>query len=91
MPSSPLTKFYVAIAAVLLVGFAIIFAWQLSGRDWVAYLIFGWVFVGTWILGQVKCPQCEAPVAYGGNFGRLHILTALGRRKCNECGRDLTR
>jgi hypothetical protein len=79
-------KFRATLAVVMLVGFAIIALWAATNRNWVAYLVFVWVFAGTWVIAQVKCPRCGAPVAYNVRVGKIRILSAFSRRQCGECG-----
>jgi hypothetical protein len=88
---SPKGKFIIALLALTFVGFAIVGAWAITGKDWIAYSVFGWVFVASWLLGRVTCPVCGTPVAYSAKAGRVQVLTALPRSTCEECGHDLTK
>jgi len=91
MHLSPRLTFFAALVAILVVGFAIIGSWLVSGHDWVAYLVFVWAFAGTWILSQVRCPRCHSPVAYEAQIGKVNVITAFARKTCGECGYDFTR
>jgi hypothetical protein len=57
---SPKSKFLWSLLVSVAVGFGIIDAWSISGRDWVGYLIFGWLLIATWIMYHITCPRCGA-------------------------------
>ena len=84
------SKFLLTLILALLGGLVVIATWLVTGHDWVAYLLFVWLLVGTWMLYRVACPQCGTPVAYSAKFGKLRILSAIPRRTCEQCGYDLT-
>lgn len=88
---SPKSKFLLLLLLVVMVGFAVIAAWAMTELNWVAYLIFPWLFVATWILQRVACPRCGAPVTYSARVGKTRIMSAIPRRECGQCGLDLTK
>jgi len=88
---APKSKFLLTLLCAIAIGFGIIIAWMFTGRDWVGYMIFVWVLIATWVMYQIKCPNCGAPVAYSARLGKVQILSAIPRRTCEECGYDLTR
>lgn len=88
---SPKSRFFLTLLITLIGGFGVIGAWLVSGRDWVAYLLFVWILIGTWMLYRVACPKCGAPVAYCARIGGVRILSAIPRRVCEQCGHDLSK
>lgn len=87
---SPKSRFLFTLLVAVIGGLGIIVAWAITGRDWVVYLVFPWLLVGTRMLYQIVCPKCGTPVAYSARVGKVRILSAIPRQTCEQCGCDLT-
>jgi len=51
----------------------------------------GWLIVWTFLLFQVKCPNCQKSVAYQGTVGRVSVFAGFTNASCKNCGYDLTK
>ena len=86
---SPKKKFYRTLISVMLFGWSLIGLWAATDHPiFVAFLLV-WVFLGSWIICSVKCPNCGVSLSYQGSIGFLKIYGAMARSKCQNCGHNL--
>jgi hypothetical protein len=52
---------------------------------------FAGVFIASYLLRRIKCPSCEMPVIYQGKILGISVYGGICRRKCANCGHDLTK
>ena len=50
-----------------------------------------WLLIWTFIMFQVKCPNCGKSVVYKGEFGGISIYAGFSNKSCQNCGYDLTK
>jgi hypothetical protein len=91
MGLSPRKKFYWMLFILLMVGCFFIVLWALTNKLIFLVLLMVWVFVGSWLVKSVKCPNCGVSVSYQGKIGAFPINAALARGTCRNCGYDLTK
>ena len=53
-------------------------------------IFFSGVFIASYFLRRIKCPSCDMPVIYQGKVLGISIYGGICRRKCANCGHDLT-
>lgn len=93
MKISPRAKFVYGMLIYVLVGLAIlVVAGRTNARVWdrIFIMFFTWGIVGSLVLLKIRCPNCSTSVAYQGKLRGLSIYSGFVRRKCQNCGHDLT-
>lgn len=88
---SPISRFYSIIIFVVAIGFAFGLLMVHKNSSIFALLLVAWIFIGHWLLLQIKCPNCGEPLAFRGKVEGVSFYAAIARRKCRECGCALNR
>jgi hypothetical protein len=82
------TKFWLVTAFVSAVGFAIgVSMVEFQSQELMPVFI-AWIFVATFLMFRVKCPNCGTSVVYQGKFLGLPIFAGFVNQKCKVCGYD---
>ena len=90
MSLSPRQKFAWVLIVFVVVGIAIgVFEAETDIYE-LKWVFFAWIGIGSVCLMQIRCPNCATPVVYQGKLGRISIYAGFVRRKCQNCGYDLT-
>jgi hypothetical protein len=50
-----------------------------------------WVFVAAHLLSRVKCPRCNVPLTYDGQFLGITLHSGFHKTRCKACGHDLNK
>jgi hypothetical protein len=83
-------KFWFTTVFVVVVGLAIgTILGELRSR-WLELGVFGWLFIGTYLMARVKCSNCGTPVVYQGKIGSIPLVAGFVRKRCQKCDFDLT-
>jgi ribosomal protein S27AE len=93
MKISPRAKFIYGAIIFIVIGLAIgVMAAVTHARvmSSIFIMFFAWIFIGSWVLSQIRCPNCGTSVAYQGKLGGLSIYAGFVRSECQNCGHDLT-
>ena len=93
MNISPKSKFRCGALIFVSVGLAIgVIAAQTNAQVMspIFILFFVWIVIGSWLLLRISCPNCGTSVLYQGRLGGLSMYAGFVRRKCQNCGHDLT-
>lgn len=90
MKLSTREKFIFAATAFILIGIAIVIVLFDTQSKLLAVGFFAWIGIGSFLLTQIRCPNCGAPVVYQGEVGRVAIYAGFVRHNCQKCGIDLT-
>ena len=85
------TQFRLVVFAVMLVGFGIgVLAVQLQSLA-LSLVFLGWVPIASFLIYQVKCPNCGTSATYMGKFLGMRMWGAIvAQTKCSACGYDFT-
>ena len=90
MKISPREKFssimLMVLAVALMLGVSAINT-QNSIYEWFFY---GWLFIGTFLMLSVKCPNCGTSVAYKGRIFGFPLFASFASKRCKSCDYDLT-
>jgi len=87
---TPYRRFVRIWAYVIVAGLALILLF-LYVSGWFVVPFFGLIFLIPYFLRNLACPHCGTPLTYQGTWAGTRITGGLPRRKCQECGWDLTR
>ena len=90
MSLSPQKKIAWGMVVFVVVGIGIAIVEGETHIDALKWVFFAWGGIGSICLMQIRCPNCETPVVYQGKLGGLSIYAGFVRRKCQNCGHDLT-
>lgn len=50
----------------------------------------GWLLIWTFLLFQIRCPNCGKPVVYQGTLSKISVFAGFSNHSCKSCGYDLT-
>lgn len=89
MKISTQSKFILIVIFCTIVGL-IIGAWLMASQlSYLVFAFFGWVFIMSFLMYSVKCPNCEMPVVNQGKVMGISFYAGLCKRKCANCDYDL--
>jgi hypothetical protein len=91
MKSPPQSRFIVIFAMFMVIESLIGIVLIETQYKPLLVIFFGGVFVASYFLRRIKCPSCEMPVIYQGKLLGISIYGGICRRKCANCGHDLTK
>ena len=90
VPMSPRQKFYLVAAFSTAFGFVVGCLMIYLQSKVMAGVFIGWIFVSSYLMYRVRCPDCGASVAYKGEIVGISICAGFANRRCQMCGHDLT-
>ena len=90
MKISTQSKYFLIFLIYILIGFLIGIILMATQFKPLILVFFGWMFVAKYLLDKVKCPSCEMPVSYQGKMLGIPFYAGVCRRKCANCGYDLS-
>ena len=76
-------------AFVIAVGFVIGAITVQTQAQAAVIAFFVWLFIGTFLMLRVRCPNCGTPLVVRGKLVGVPILSAFVNRYCQSCGYDL--
>jgi len=88
--TSPRKKFVYAACTFIVVGLAIVVALVETQETALTIAFFAWIMGGAFLLTRIRCPNCDVPIVYQGKLGSISIYAGFARKKCQNCGEDLT-
>lgn len=89
MKMSPRRKFFVVMTLLVVIAFVLgLLMLQQQSLVFAGALVL-WTFVSSYVLYQVKCPNCATSLSYKGKYEGLSIFAAFANRRCRNCGYDL--
>lgn len=91
MKSPPQSRFIVILVMYMVVGFFIGVVLVETQYKPLLVVFFGWFIIASYLLRRIKCPSCEMPVIYQGKILGISLYGGICRRKCANCGHDLTK
>ena len=91
MNLSPQRKLLLAMLAFVVIGLAIGAVSVATQAEFLTYVFFGWVIIGSVLMFLIRCPKCGAPVVLQERIFRFPLLAGLTARRCRTCGEDLTK
>lgn len=62
-----------------------------STQSFIQIAPFIWFLITTYIIYNIKCPNCGAPVVYQGKLFGVSFFAGICRNKCASCDYDLTK
>lgn len=87
---SPRDRFVIIRALTIVGGLAILFAVS-SLNSWLVTVAFlGWGVGGSYLMWRIRCPRCEVPIVYAGQFLGFSFYSGFKKSNCSNCGADLT-
>ena len=87
----PRLKFLLLLLICILVQFIIIILLVETQKVLYVALFFIWFAVANYLLFNVRCPNCNEPVAFQGKKMGIFFVTGIfGQKKCSCC-HDLTK
>lgn len=90
MKISTRARFYLITILVIVIGIAAIPFFFDPDGTYFSFVFFGWICIGSFLVFQVKCPNCGTPVVYQGKVAGVRMYAGFVRKQCQCCRYDLT-
>jgi hypothetical protein len=83
-------KFLLTTLLLVVVGLALGLLMLSLQSLWFAFALIVWTFASSYLLYQVRCPNCGTSLSYKGKVGGMSLYAGFANRRCQNCGHDLT-
>ena len=85
MKISAYEKFWLTTGLCTLIGFVFGLISVETQSKLSLLLFFAWAFIASYLIHQIKCPNCGAPLTFQGKLLGLPIWGGFAHRKCKSC------